>query len=587
MCCKNNRRHVRHLAFLYSALMALLVAGPALAQAPIPLQPKIRAPAAPIPVQPEAPPPSDSIPDDAISVGTLGGPDLGNVGLLDETGGFGADMWRGTERALVERLLPQLPASLPSPTLQALYRRLLLSAADLPHGTGDGSSFLGMRLERLIAAGQFETAKQLAALAGEASTDEAVLQARAEIALADNELASACGIANRAIRMSNATYWLKLSGFCHVLNGNEEAAQLAAALAAEQAPDDTGYQNLLTALINKSGSLPEDLADPDILQVAMLRFASLPMPKTVSPEASPAVLKLLARLPGAPVQDRLAAAQRAEAAGAFSPEELAQFYGEMPFSVEERAKARDLAPKLKGGRANALMYQAARAQDNPAALASTLATAWQVARASDSFATVARVNLTPARDLVPAPELIDTTVDHGRALMAAGDPAAARRWYDMALASGGPGNSAATLLWPLVRLSLPPETMPEDSGALTAWLAQLPPDERARKGEILLSALSGLGLATPDAVWAELAATKAPVQSGALPSAAILHLLAEAAQNRRIGQTVLLSLICAGENATGLSQALVLEPVLRALNGAGLQREARALAVDAALRAGI
>lgn len=588
MRCKSKRITLPGAALYACFLAAGLPAGQAAAQAPIPLQPKEFQPAPPAPVSPDAP----EAANDGIRVDSLGEMDFSNAGLLTrDNSGFGSDMWRGAEGALVARLLPQLPAATPSVVLQTLYRRLLLSAADIPAGWTSKTSLLAMRLERLMSAGQFETARQLAALAGDATRDEAILQTRADGALAENDLPAACAMANNAIRTSTAVYWLKLSGFCHILNGNEEAAQLAAAMAAEQAPDDPGYQNLLTALISKSSKAPAELPHPDILQIAMLRFASMTPPANIHAGASPAVLKLIADTQSAPLEQRLRAAERAEIYGAIAPEKLAALYGETPFSVQERANAQTIAAKLKGPRANALMYQSVRGQDDPANQAKALALAFSLARASDSLAAVARINLTPARDLVPAPEQIGSAADIGRALMAAGDPAAASRWYELAraLSSSGDANaaSAASALWPLVRLSLSADAMPEDSGALQGWLMQLPPEEKARKGELLLAAMSGLGLATPDSAWYELAVAQQKAAAQETPSMATLHLLRASAQSGKIGQTILLCLIAAGKDAEGLAQPMLLQTLLQALTQLGLHNEARALAVEAALRAGI
>ncbi len=530
---------------------------------------------------------------DGIRVGILGELDFASVGTLtSEDGGFGPEMWQGADRDLVERLLPELPATTPFPTLQKLLQRLLLSAAEPPRGPSSGASFIGLRLERLIEAGQFELAGQLAALAGGASKDAELLRARAEIAMATGELKTACDLASEQVRKSDAVFWLKLLGFCHVMNGDETAAQLSAALVAEQDPEDTGYQNLLSALISKSGKLPKSLSHLDILQLAMIRFASLPLPSKIDDTASAAVLKLMARMPGASVKQRLPAAEHAEATGAIGPEEVAQLYSEMPFSVEDRANAPNVAAKLPGAQANALMFQSVRGQDAPASLSLALSTAWSLARKSNSFATVSRVNLTPIRDLSPTPELIDIASDAGRALLAAGDPAAASRWYDLARALDMPGNNSRAThtkndLWPLIRLAQPLDAMPENPAEVSAWLAQLPPGEKNRKGSLLLSAMSALDMATPESEWVKMTQETHNVQAVSMPSAALLHLLFKASQSGRVGQTVLLSLICLGENGEGLSDPLLLGITIRALNTVGLKSAAHALALEAALAAGV
>lgn len=580
-------------------MVALLASAPVLAQAPVPLRPGASAPppreAAPLPpVMPSVEPESPGAPlDGRVSSGRLGDLDFAEAGILGpENGGFGPDMWRGADRSLVEALLPKIPASTASPTLQKLTRRLLLSAATPPEGESGPVSLIGLRLGKLIEAGQFASAGQLAALTGGASKDDALLQARAQIALATGEFKTACDMAMAQVKGSEAIFWLKLSGFCHVQNGNEAGAQLTASLVAEQDPDDSGYQNLLNALMAKSGKLPQALPRLDIIQLAMIRFASLPLPAKIDGNASAGILKLMAEMPGAPVPQRLTAAERAEALGALSAEEVALLYAEMPFSVEDRGRAPELVKTLPAAEANALMFQSVRGQDSPASLSLALSAAWRLARASNSFATVARVNLAPVRDMIPAPEMIGIAADAGRALLAAGDPGAASRWYEMARALSLSGNnpvaaSAANNLWPLLRLAQPVAVMPDNPGEISAWLAQLSPEDKQKKVPLLLPLMSALDLATPESEWIGMIAGQDKTESSAMPPLAMLHLLMEASQNGRVGQTVLLSLACLGENAAGLRDPLLLGMIVRALNSAGLRDEANALALEAALLAGI
>lgn len=598
MICWENKPKNR-LVLCAVPLIALLVfTGPVAAQAPVPLRP----PAAAAPIVPAAPTenryPAEAIINgvdatNGVSTGVLGELDFGAVGLLtSQNGGFGPEMWRGANRAFVERLLATLPVTTPSPTLQKLTQRLLLSAAEPPLGaTSNGPSFLGLRLDRLIEAGQFDSAGQMAALAGQ-TRDDALLHARARLALASNDIKFACEMAAEQVKTSTAAFWLKLAGFCHILNGDDAAAQLSASLAAETDPGDVGYQSLLTALISKSGKLPKSLPSLDILHLAMIRFASLPLPAQMSDDMSAGEYKLMGRMPGAPVEQRLPAAERAEAAGAIGPEEVLQLYAELAFSVEDRANARDLAPKLSAAKANALMFQSVRSQDSPASLSLALSAALSLARASNSFATVARVNLTPIRDLVPAPETIEVASLMGRALLAAGDPVAARRWYDLARTLSLPGNNpgatrAANELWPLLRLAQPPEAVADDPAEISAWLARLTPEEKAKKGPLLLSALAALGHATPEAEWINLSEQPETSDPVTMPPTAVLHLLMQASQSGRVGQTVLLSLVCLGEQGKGLSHPFLLGLTVRALQAVGLPNEARALALEAALLAGI
>ena len=77
---------------------------------------------APAPVVRSAPDPTNPDAQDeieGIEISRLTELDPESVGVLDpEHGGFAGDLWRGTERHTVERLLPRLPGALGSATMR-------------------------------------------------------------------------------------------------------------------------------------------------------------------------------------------------------------------------------------------------------------------------------------------------------------------------------------------------------------------------------------------------------------------------------------------------------------------------------------
>ena len=84
---------------------------------------------------------STSTTGSGVQVGALGDATPDYAGTLEEGGGgFPMDMWKGTDRALVERLLPKLPPALGSPAMRDLERRLLLTNAESPEGNSTGSA---------------------------------------------------------------------------------------------------------------------------------------------------------------------------------------------------------------------------------------------------------------------------------------------------------------------------------------------------------------------------------------------------------------------------------------------------------------
>ncbi len=228
--------------------------------------------AQPVPLQPGSPQEnpasaaetsSDNPQSGDISVGELAEIDTGAAGTLTpETGGFPRNMWVGTSRSFVEHLLPHLPVTTPSPTLQKLARKLLLSAADLPHGKPGAAQLLGLRAGLLVQMGEFDAVTQLASYAGNATNDENLLKARSDSLLAVNDLDQACQIAAPQVKKSMDVYWLKLSGLCQIRRSDLTAAQLTLSLLDEQDDTDTATLAMLAALIDKSSAPPKSLKNP-------------------------------------------------------------------------------------------------------------------------------------------------------------------------------------------------------------------------------------------------------------------------------------------------------------------------------------
>ncbi len=72
-----------------------------------------------------------------------------------------------------------------------------------------------------------------------------------------------------------------------------------------------------------------------------------------------------------------------------------------------------------------------------------------------------------------------------------------------------------------------------------------------------------------------------------MPRPALWFRLEEAARGARKGETVLLSLLALGDGGPAQADPIVLRRVLRALGAVGLEASARALAVEAAVAAGL
>ena len=597
------------------ALAAALVCAQALAQTtevgpprqllplpePIDVEPAPRVvpPASPI-LAPDGLPPAPEgvaagVVETGIQVENLKALDPSSVGILDESqGGLGIDMWAGTPRSLVERLLPRLPTGTPSRAMQKLMQRLLLSTARVPEGTGSGPGLLGLRVERLVAAGDMEAVRQLLHVAP-AHLDDGVL-ARADVAsrLLAGDNAGACTRTEAMVRLDDDAYWLKVLAFCKALGGEHAAAAVGVELLREQgADDDRAFSTLIEALAGDDEAVIDSLIAPTALHLAMLRAARRTIPADAIEGASPAILRTIATSPNASLEVRLVAAERAEAAGTLSADALGRIYASIAFSPEEMGNALTVAESDHGPSGRALLYQVAEIEGLPTARASVLQKAWLLARESGGFGTAARVSARAALALEPSPELAWAAADAGRALLAAGEVRAARGWLEMAVQQASLANPeasfAALSLWPLIAIADAEEGVPWSPEILLFWVQgqqELPEATQQQRLSLMFSLLDGLGYTPDRAHWEALLDGPLTVTTY-MPSPALWLGLEVAAAGRRVGETVLLALLALGDLGPSRADPVTLRVVTSSLRQVGLEAEARALALEAALTRGL
>lgn len=598
----------RFSALPAAVALGLLLASPAAGQdpAPVPLvpapEPLVPAPepappavVAPVPLDaPRAPAPTARGAE--VQIGQLEEVDPSVAGLLDETnGGLGLEMWAGSERARIERLLPRLPMRTLSPAIQDLARRLLLSAAAVPDGEPFAPSLLGLRVERLMAGGHIARVNELLELAAASLDDPALTRAEVDAMLLAGDNAGACGRVSILVRSDPRPYWTKALAFCRSLDNDIGAVSLAVALLRDQGQvGDEAFFTLVSALTGNAGAQITTLIDPEPLHIAMLRAARLTVPADAVAGARPAILWAIATAPNDELGVRVEAAERAEAAGALPTEVLADIYAAVPYTGEDIGIALQRAATLKGAMGNALLYQAAVVWGGDALRATALHRAWQRARASGAgFGTAARVSLPITRQIAPHPDLMWFAHDASRALISAGDIDLAWAWLETASTEGAIGDAHAAetahLLWPLLQMADPEGAFMRDPERAREWWRDLPPPdggEAIDNRALLFTLYEALGDALPDAAWDPLFAAPLTV-TAYQPSPAVSHALREASNAGRLAETVLLALVALGDVGSEGADPATLFAVVQALRRVGLANEARAIALEAVVARGL
>lgn len=585
------------------AVLGIVLSGPAFAAELAQTAPPVRlqAPRSVTPEEPKPAPVAEPAPgrvaEKPFDVAPAPPIDIDSLGALDEArGGFPASVWQGSQRRSLQSLVTALPNAMSSPTLRSLKRKLLMTAASVPEaasGAADTKSFMTLRANVLFASGELAGSMELinAVPSRGEHPDLARIQIEGLLLAYDN--AGACALARTAIARFQDAYWQKALIFCQALAGDHGKAGLGLGLLREmQTEDDPAFVRLVAALGGDAKSVVESLPRPQPLHLAMLRAARQNLPRDALNSADLAALRIVATSPNASLDLRLAAAERAEAAGVVTAEALGLIYDSVPFTPEQLGGAATVANLDAGPRGRALLYRAARAQAAPPARTALLQRSLGLGKKWEEYLTAVRVTLPMLLEIAPSDETATLAPALTRAMLAAGRPAEARAWFALVQDAAKTKEDAAkaeAALWPLVRLAAGDQAGPWEARRLKDWLAAaVKPEDKAAmdRAALLFTLLVAAGETVDAADWAPLM-VDFKFQDAAMPAPSLWLGLRAASRAGRVGETILESLVMLGDRFPQASSPYVLAEALSALRAVGLGVEARALALEAALAAGL
>jgi hypothetical protein len=572
--------------------------GPPVKLAPILQPPSVERAPAPAPAPEPSPPATSGAQEQGrnavrVEVDALTAIDRDSVGLLDESqGGFGVSLWQGTDRSLVERLMPGLTPVASSRFVRRLMIRLLLSRATAPKGNSNGQGLLALRVDRLAAAGDMKSAVGLLRVSPGGSDNEILARTEIEGLFFQNDNAGACAKLRGQISRHKGLYWQQANAFCLALSGeNAKSAMIADILRERETDVGPEFFMLVDALAGDKGVLVESLKEPNGLQLSMMRAANLKLPGDIIQSRQPAVLRAVALSPNAEFETRLEAAERAMMIGALSPGELGEIYRAAQFTPEQLADPLAAATNISAPMARALLLRDAEARRQPTATAEALRRAWESARERGGRDILLRASLPVLRSIDPAPELMWFAKDAAAGLFLAGEIERAMAWYALARqqsSANDEARAAIVALWPLVMLvdGGADEWNPE---SLDAWLNMI----QSKSGDVarstaltIFSLFESLGRPIEPERWAKLV-DAAPSINADIPDAALRFALRNASDSKRVGETVLMSLLALGDKAIAGMNPMTVTTVITALRRVGLDTEARALALEVAVGAGL
>ncbi len=513
------------------------------------------------------------------------------AGTLQEGGGgFPVDMWKGTDRALVEQFLPRLPAAGASPALRDIERRLLLTNAEAPAGKS-GVNLFGARASRLMAMGDVADAAALLALQPEGSIDAVSARQRIDSLLLAGDDDGACKAVSDTRKVASGDDgWQKVQVFCQLRAGQNDQAALGLDLLREQNENDPAFFTLIDVLSGNKTARLDSLPAPTALDLAMLHAAGMPIPRDAGQSRDPAVLAAIARDASLDAPLRLAAAEQAAAAGSLPIDRLVQAYTSVTYAPGDLANAIEVSSHDPGPGSRAMLYQAAGAASDPLQRARILDAALDRARRQGGYLLAVQVNLPFLLPLQPSDALTWFAADAGRALYAAGHFEQANAWLALAqrhAAGDPPSAAAASSLAVYARIAGVGPALAWDAASVQKWReAQAGNNPGSDPAARLFAIFEGLGEPIGGS-WSLIGQNVNLASPPGAPDPALWFNLGDAAAKRRIGETVLLALYALGEAGPGGANPIMLSRSLSALSMIGLDAEARALATEAAIAAGV
>lgn len=575
----------RRLARFGLVAAAVSAALPAAAQLgpPIPLIPaapadKTGAGEAPAPAQQGGDAPL------GIEAQPLAGTDAAWTGVLgQDQGAFPESMWHGTPRNFVAAALPLLHAN-SSPALQDLARRLLLSNAISPAGQDapNQPSLATERLARLLALGDVEGALAMMDQLPPDPSGDAMDQMRVELRFAAGDRTGACQAVGNGVTRYQSNWWPRALIACQALQGDGAEAALGLSVLREQrAPPDPMFDALIDVLGGRPRKIELKTKEPapTPLRMALMAAAKQPLAADTLAQAGPAALLAYARSDALPPEERLPAAERAALLGVLAPDALGALYKQVQGKPEDQLAALKDGTLPDDPKSRAILYQTARSAAPTDTRAAAIAAFLAEARKRGAFPLAARLMAPAIADLGPANAALPVAADAARALLVVGDNDAARGWIDAAQ------NKSLLVLY---RIATEPAEQDQSAAAqLSDGIAELASRDSGAapaQADLLVALLGAFDEPLGTLDWAPL---MEPPHDARLPSGALWIDQQQAMAAKRVGETVLTSVLLVEPG-----EALSLEPMLlgRAVAGLrtiGLEAEARGLALEAAIDAGI
>jgi len=550
-------------------------------------------------------------------------------------GGLAQNIWQPSSIEMIEELFEVLKLPTKSPAMDAISQKLLLSFASMPLGQALGGSekgiqealeqqdnkkadqellrrFISLRLKKLTERGNLnDLVLFLQNLPQETLEPK---QENAEILMLGGDLIGACQISQRARiqSMKNSPrvidssanksrdaaemsvteiFWLKMFGFCGVLEGDNIVAQAALSTLGDRNINDYVFFDLLQELMAppeaRGSFMSIGITSLDPLNYTILSLLDQPINADLIETSSPLLVSALVLNANLSAKIRLQAAIKSYLLGGVSSEKLGEVYDIQEFTENEYIQAVRLTQFDDRPLAEALLYQAASRQVLDENKVLILSEIWQRAGANNDMGRKAILNRDTLQSITPTLKLMNSAHHVTRGLLLAGDLQRAAQWYDFARQGAAGGDAEATRalinIWPLITIAANKDDIRWTKDILNLWWngqALLAPETRDDKATLFYAIAEAFGNYVPEDRWRDLISENYTKKMRSIPLGVWREMIRAVAENKP-AQSIILSLIAMGPDGPGSLDATGISAVIRLLRSFGLEQEARQIAIEA------
>ncbi|MDG2268542.1 MAG: hypothetical protein P8L69_06415 [Alphaproteobacteria bacterium] len=529
---------------------------------------------------------------------------IGNLGKKD--GGLGLEMWKGTDSTFALTILKLLPVNAPSPAMRNLAKRLLLSDAFQPSkkeekglqaispsgkpiiSEDQEATFLPLRFAKLASLG---AKNELIELGNLVPTEDmlGVLAKEAIYArLLSGETNKVCDEVIELAKRTNESYWRKALIVCQLILGNRDDALLSLELLLAELDSEDKFSKLIYTLADETNQIEFDKNSIYFkILIAVLPGKQLDKHRL---NLDPSGLSVVAKNNNLSWKIRMLAAEKAVLAGSLSSIYLGELATQFEFEENIFSRAATESKSMEGFMARALLLKAAALNTSFIERARFLRLLLDSADSDEIFQVYASVIMPILLTVKPRHDLIWFASSATRASIAGGNYILASEWLAVlakTLDLDYEASGSLLRLLPLIAIAGQPLPKPfSEEQATDVWSGlsdNFSREDKEKRASRLLVLLSAMGIEPRAGAWKNVISSKNIFEMENIPATALRYQLLDAAKNNRIAEVVSISLIMLGSEGPSKSGLVALNAVIRALREIGLEADARAIAIEAAI----